>query len=66
MKAKQVRKPLSETRHKATRPFEIIHTDICRPMEPETWDGFKYFITFLDDSTHLSMIYLLRGKYEAL
>lgn len=31
----------------------------------ETWDGKKYFISFLDDYTHLVTIYLLKNKNEA-
>ena len=30
----------------------------------ETSDGFKYFITFLDDFTRLSQVELLRAKSE--
>lgn len=64
-KAKQTRLPFKETRRRAQRPLEIIHTDLCGPIHPETWDGKKYFISFLDDYTHLVNIYLLKNKNEA-
>lgn len=63
IKAKQTRKPFSEIRQRATRPLEIIHTDVCGPLDP-TWDDKKYFITFLDDYTHFCTIKLLNGKHE--
>lgn len=51
-------------RTRATRALEIIHTDVCGPIDPDTWDGNKYFITFLDDYTHHTSVYLLKGKFE--
>lgn len=33
------------------------------PIHPKTWNGKKYFISFLD-STHVAIVYLLRNKYE--
>lgn len=64
IRAKQTRLPFDNTRSRASRPLEIIHTDVCGPIEPCTWDEKKYILTFLDDYTHYSMIYLLSCKYE--
>lgn len=64
LKAKQTRKPFKEERNRASRPLELIHSDVCGPIEPTTWDGSKYFITFLDDYTHFTSVYLMKGKYE--
>ncbi|KMQ88764.1 hypothetical protein RF55_11692 [Lasius niger] len=49
------------TRNKST---EIVHTNVCGPIEPFTWDGNRYYITFLDNFTHHTSVYLMRGKYE--
>lgn len=51
-------------RTRATRPLEIIHTDLCGPIDPDTWDGNRYFLTFADDFTNYLMIYLLKTKGE--
>lgn len=64
LKAKQTRIPFGKERTRAKRPLEIIHTDVCGPIEPVTWDRKKYILTFIDDFTHFVMIYLLEGKYE--
>lgn len=61
---KMSRQPYKGIRTKASRPLELIHTDVCGPIDPVTWDGFKYFLTFTDDYTHFVMVYLLKNKYE--
>lgn len=38
IQAKHTRMPFGDQRKRATRPLEIIHTDICGPITPETWD----------------------------
>ena len=63
-KAKQTRKKFDNARTGARRPLEIIHTDLCGPVEPSTWDGNKYVITFLDDFTHYAMAFLIKTKDE--
>jgi len=65
-KAKHARTKFDNTRTKATRSLQILHTDLCGPFDPTTWDGNKYFITFLDDYTHYTMVYLLKSKAEAV
>lgn len=64
MRAKQMRKPFAKERTRATRALEIIHTDVCGPIDLRTWDGNKYFITFLHDYAHHTTVYLMKGKYE--
>ncbi|XP_076661161.1 uncharacterized protein LOC143365143 [Halictus rubicundus] len=64
IKAKQTRNPFNGERDRASKPLEIIHTDVCGPIEPTTWDGMKYFITFLDDFTHFAAVFPIRGKHE--
>lgn len=63
LKAKQIRFPFGSKRTKAIRPFEIIHTDLCGPIEPSTLDGKNYI---LDKYTHFLVVYLLRSKIEAI
>lgn len=62
VRVKQTRKPFNKERTRATRVLEIIHTDVCEPVDPITWDGNKYFVTFLDDYTHHTSVYPIKGK----
>ena len=49
---------------KATELFQLIHTDLGGPY-PSTQDGHKYYISFLDDYSSITHIYLLKNKNEA-
>lgn len=65
LQAKQSRFPFSSERQRATRPLQIIHTDLVGPIEPKTWDGKRYALTFLDDFTNYTKVELLETKNEA-
>lgn len=62
--SKQTRLPFLTERTKAIRPLEIIHVDVCGPLEVLTWDKKKYFLTVLDDFTHFTQVYLLQTKSD--
>ncbi|KAB2602155.1 hypothetical protein D8674_003160 [Pyrus ussuriensis x Pyrus communis] len=47
-------------------PLELIHTDICGPMQIASNAGNKYFILFTDDCIRMTWVYFLRYKSEAL
>uniref|UniRef100_A0A1Y1JXU0 Integrase catalytic domain-containing protein n=1 Tax=Photinus pyralis TaxID=7054 RepID=A0A1Y1JXU0_PHOPY len=68
LKGKQSRLPFREIgeSRKAKRLLEIISTDICGPITPETYDGKKYYITFIDHFSHFCVTYLLSKKSEAI
>ena len=47
--------------------LELIHTDLCGPMDKSTLlHGKSYFMTFIDDCTRRSWVRLLAHKDEAL
>ena len=62
---KIARKPFGkETR--AELPLQLIHSDICGPMNIRARYEGVYFITFIDDYTRFGHIYLISYNYEAL
>lgn len=63
-RAKQTRMPFTKERTRATRVLEIVHTDVCGPIDPPTWDDKHYFVTILDDFTHFAAIFPIKGKFE--
>lgn len=44
---------------------DLIHTDIAGPMRVETKEGYRYYLTIMDDYSHFSQTYLLKNKSEA-
>ena len=54
---------------KATRdefPLQLIHSDVCGPMNVRARQGAYYFITFIDDYSRYGLVYLISHKSEAL
>ena len=46
--------------------LDLIHKDICGPLNVHTRMGEVYFITFIDDLSINGYIYLIKNKHEAL
>ena len=49
---------------RATDLLEIIHTDVCGPMNIKARDMYHYFLTFTDDLSRYEYIYLMKHKSE--
>ena len=54
--------PKSETKTKGT--FELIHSDVCGPMPSILLSGYEYYVTFIDEYSKKTWIYLLKNKSE--
>jgi hypothetical protein len=52
--------------HRSTKPLQLIHSDICGPMQNLSLGGARYFITFIDDYTRYTTVYTMKHKNEAL
>ena len=46
---KMTKTPFSGTMKQATDLLEIIHTDVCGPMNIKAHGRYRYFLTFTDD-----------------
>ena len=55
----------SQTTWRASKPLELVHTDLCGPFSTESQAGNKYFITFIDDFSRYCWVYFLRQKNQA-
>lgn len=64
---KQHRVPYSKgSATRATRPFEVVHSDVCGPMSVDSLGGSKYFITFIDDYSRYTHVYFIKHKHEVM
>ena len=52
------------TMERATDLLEIIHTDVCGPMNIKACSRYHYFLTFTDDLSRYGDIYLMKHKSE--
>lgn len=64
LEGKQVAKPFPSQAKRATQPLELIHSDILGPMNSCSWGGARFVLTFTDDYSRKSWVYLLRNKSE--
>ena len=48
----------------SSSPFFLIHSDIWGPSTIPNILGSRCFVTFIDDCTRVSWIYLLKNKYD--
>ena len=51
---------------KTSQPLELIHSDLCGPMNVDSIGGSKYVLTFTDDYTRYVTVYFLKYKSEVL
>lgn len=65
MQGKQCKLPHNQQRVRANRPLQLVHSDLCGPISPESYDRRRYTMTFVDDYTHFTVVYLLQSKSEA-
>lgn len=49
-----------------TEAFELLHIDIWGPFSVPSIEGYKYFLTIVDDNTRVTWVYLLRTKDDVL
>ena len=54
----------SGTMERTTYLLEIIHTDVCGPMNIEARGRYHYFLIFTDDLSRYEYIYLMKHKSE--
>jgi hypothetical protein len=65
MKGKMTRKTILQSSNtRAKQPLDLMHTDVCGPMKTQTVGGKKYFLTFIDDNSRYTVVYLLCSKDE--
>ena len=64
--AKITKAPHKTVIGKETEPLDLVHSDICELDGTLTRNGKRYFITFIDDCSDFTFVYLMKNKSEAL
>ncbi|KAK4415004.1 Retrovirus-related Pol polyprotein from transposon TNT 1-94 [Sesamum alatum] len=65
LKGKMTKKPFVGRSTLASGLLDLIHTDVCGPLNTQARGGYSYFITFTDDHSRYGYVYLMRYKSEA-
>lgn len=64
LQGKMCRAPFMSKRIKTTSIGQVIHSDVCGPMQVGTLNGERYFVSFKDDFSGWIEIKLLKYKSE--
>lgn len=64
MYGKQHRGSFGGREEKSSSCGEIIHADVCGPMEETSHGGSRYFLLLKDDYSHYRQVYFLKQKSE--
>ena len=62
LEGKQTRQSSHKPAIRASESLELIHSDLCGPIDPTIYGGTNYYVLFTDDFTRMSHIYPLKGK----
>lgn len=65
IEGKQSRQPFPKRSFsRASDVLELVHTDLCGPMQVPSLSGSKYTLSFIDDYTRKQYTYFLKSKDE--
>ena len=64
--AKQKRLSFSSSNNMFLSAIDLLHLDIWGPFHVPTVDGYKYFLTIVDDCTRVTWVYLLKDKSSVI
>lgn len=59
------RQPIPKSvKFKSTKLLELVHSDLNGPLDVPSLGGSKYFVTFVDDFSKWTVVYMIRRKSE--
>lgn len=64
MFGKQHRASFTLRSNRANKPGELIHADLCGPMQENSVGGAKFFICFKDDYSKFRRVFFIKHKNE--
>nr|GEY53417.1 hypothetical protein [Tanacetum cinerariifolium] len=64
MSGKMARKPYTHQVERVKDLLRLIHIDVCGPFKIMSRQGASYFVTFTDNFSHYSYVYLLKHKHK--
>ncbi|GKA75345.1 ribonuclease H-like domain-containing protein [Tanacetum coccineum] len=65
-RAKQTREPFPLSDHKSKSLGDLVHLDLWGPYKVTSSEGFRFFLTVVDDYTRAVWVYLIKSKDESV
>ena len=65
VEAKHAKKPFKHITSRKTELLELVYSDLADFKNTVSKGGKKYYITFVDDFSRYTKVYLLKSKDEA-
>ena len=53
---------ISSSENRAKELLDIIHTDICGPINRNSTGGARYILTFIEDHSRYAFVYFLKNN----
>ncbi|KAM1026446.1 hypothetical protein ACFX2C_039460 [Malus domestica] len=64
LKGKFTQLPFPSTHVKSVIPFQIVHSDLWGPAPCTSIDGYKYYVTLIDECTRFCWLFPLSSKSD--
>ena len=61
---KNIKKPFPNSDNRSKGILDLIHSNVCGPMPVKSLGGSLYYVTFIDDFSRKTWLYLLKTKDE--
>ena len=65
LERKMTKRPLSSKGNRAIECLELVHIDVCCPINIQARGDYEYFIVFMDDFSWYGYVYLMHRKSES-
>ncbi|KAA0040929.1 gag/pol protein [Cucumis melo var. makuwa] len=62
LKGKMTKRSFTGKGFRAKTPLELVHSNLCGPMNVKAREGYEYFISFIDDYSRYGHVYLIQNK----
>ena len=59
------KKPFPAKSNRTYALLELVHTDVCGPINIRARGGYEYFIKFTDTHSKYGYVYLMQHKFES-
>ena len=66
LEGKMTKRSFSTKGFRAKEPLELVHSDVCGPLNVQVRGAYEYFVTFIDDYSRYEYVYLMQRKSETL